>query len=265
MNEEKGRNDINDLGLKADVVMLLKSSTGRRRVLQLGAIGIGTLLSSSAFAQACVAAIPEETAGPYPADGSNASRQNLNVLERAGVVRSDIRASLETGNIAEGVPTTVQLQLVNSNADCAPLAGYAVYLWHCSREGLYSMYSDGVTEEDYLRGVQETDSEGAVSFQTIFPACYAGRWPHIHFEMYSSLAEATSATNKVHTSQLALPQDVCETVYATDGYSQSVNNLSQITLETDNVFSDGVDLQMATVTGDITNGYLVTLTIGLAV
>jgi hypothetical protein len=83
--------------------------------------------------------------------------------------------------------------------------------------------------------------------------------------MYSSLAEATSADNKVHTSQLALPQDVCETVYATDGYSQSVSNLSQITLETDNVFSDGVNLQMATVSGDISNGYLVTLTIRLAV
>lgn len=261
-------NDFNDLGLKADVVMWLKNPLERRRILQLGALGIGTLLSSSAFAQAaaCVAEIPEETAGPYPADGSNASRQTLNVLERLGIVRSDIRASLETGNVAEGIPTTVQLQLVNSNADCAPLAGYAIYLWHCSREGLYSMYSSGVTDEDYLRGVQETDSEGKVTFQTIFPACYAGRWPHIHFEMYSSLAEATSASNKVHTSQLALPQEVCETVYTTaDGYSQSVNNLSQISLETDNVFSDGVSLQMATVTGNITDGYLVTLTMGLAV
>jgi protocatechuate 3,4-dioxygenase beta subunit len=257
--------DFYDLGLRADVAMWLKSPTERRRILKLGAVGIGSLLGSSAFAQACVAAIPEETAGPYPADGSQASRQNLNVLERAGVVRSDIRASLETGNVAEGIPTTVQLQLVNSNADCAPLAGYAIYLWHCSREGLYSMYNDGVTDEDYLRGVQETDSEGMVTFQTIFPACYAGRWPHIHFEMYSSLAEATTADNKVHTSQLALPQDVCDTVYATDGYSQSVSNLSQITLETDNIFSDGVDLQMATVTGDTTNGYLVTLTMGLAV
>jgi protocatechuate 3,4-dioxygenase beta subunit len=83
---------------------------------------------------------------------------------------------------------------------------------------------------------QKTDSEGTVTFQTIFPACYSGRWPHIHFEMYSSLAEATTADNKVHTSQLALPQDVCDTVYtAADGYSESVNNLSQLTLETDNV------------------------------
>jgi protocatechuate 3,4-dioxygenase beta subunit len=261
-------NDIYDLGLKADVTMWLKSPLERRRILKLGAVGVGALLSSSALAQAaaCVGEIPEETAGPYPADGSQASEQNLNVLERSGIVRSDIRASLETGKVAEGVPTTVQLQLVNSNADCAPLAGYAIYLWHCTRDGAYSLYSESVADEDYLRGVQETDSEGTVVFQTIFPACYAGRWPHIHFEMYASLAEATSADNKVHTSQLALPQDVCETVYTTaDGYSRSTSNLSQITLESDNVFSDGVSLQMATAMGNITEGYLVTLTFGLAV
>jgi protocatechuate 3,4-dioxygenase beta subunit len=261
--EEKGMSDIYDLGLKADVAMWLKSPLERRRILQLGALGIGTLLSSSSLAQAaaCVGEIPEETAGPYPGDGSNGA----NALALSGIVRSDIRSSLSTGTVAEGVPLTVQLQLVNSNADCAPLAGYAIYLWHCSREGLYSMYSSGVTDEDYLRGVQETDSEGNVTFTSIFPACYAGRWPHIHFEMYPSLAAATNGANKVHTSQLALPQDVCDIVYATDGYSQSVNNLAQITLESDNVFSDGVEQQMASVTGNTTDGYLATLVVGIAV
>ena len=77
----------------------------------------------------------------------------VNVLTRSGVVRSDIRTSLETGNTAEGVPATFQLQLVNSNSACAPISGYAIYLWHCTREGEYSLYSDAVLEEDYLRGV----------------------------------------------------------------------------------------------------------------
>jgi protocatechuate 3,4-dioxygenase beta subunit len=262
-------NDYHDLGLNADLSMWVRSSLGRRQILQLGLAGMGVLLASYSAAQtveACVSAMPEETAGPYPADGSNASQQQLNVLERSGIVRSDIRASLNTGNIAEGLPLTVQLQLVNSNADCAPLAGYAIYLWHCSREGLYSMYSNGVTDEDYLRGVQETDSEGKVTFQTVFPACYSGRWPHVHFEMYPSLAVATDAANKIHTSQLAMPKDVCDTVFGSvEGYSQSVTNLAQITLETDNVFRDGVTEQMATVTGNTTDGYLATLVIGLAV
>jgi protocatechuate 3,4-dioxygenase beta subunit len=257
--------DYHDLGLRADLRMWLKSSLERRHVLQLGLVGIGTLLTSCSAAQtaeACASEIPEETAGPFPGDASNGA----NALTRSGIVRSDIRASLNTGTVAEGVPLTVQLQLVNVNDGCAPLTGYAVYLWHCSREGLYSMYSNGVTDEDYLRGVQEADSEGKVTFTSVFPGCYAGRWPHIHFEIYPSLAVATDAANKIHTSQLTFPEEVCDTLYETaEGYSQSVNNLSRISLETDNIFSDGVSEQMATVAGNITDGYLATLIVGIAV
>jgi protocatechuate 3,4-dioxygenase beta subunit len=263
--------DFHDLGLKADLAMWTRTPLDRRRILQLGFVGIGTLLAGCSTSQSqtdngtndgtCVTEIPEETAGPYPGDGSNGA----NALTRSGIVRSDIRSSLSTGNSAAGVPLTIQLQLVNSNANCAPLAGYAIYLWHCDREGQYSMYSSGVTGEDYLRGVRETDSEGKVTFQSIFPACYSGRWPHIHFEMYPSLAVATDDANKLHTSQLAIPEAVCDTVYATDGYSQSIRNLAQTSLTTDNVFRDGVDEQLATVTGNVTDGYLATLVVGITV
>jgi protocatechuate 3,4-dioxygenase beta subunit len=260
--------DFHDLGLKVDLAMWTRTPLDRRRILQLGLVGIGTLLTSCSTSQGqttndgCVSEIPEETAGPFPGDGS---QQNLNVLTRSGMVRNDLRSSLATGGVAGGVPLTLQLQLVNVNNGCAPLPGYAIYLWHCDREGRYSMYSSGVTNEDYLRGVQETDAEGKVTFISIFPGCYSGRWPHIHFEMYPSLALATDDSNKIHTSQLAFPEDVCDAVYAAEGYSQSVSNLSRLSLQTDNVFRDGVDKQMATVTGNLTDGYLATLTVGLAV
>jgi protocatechuate 3,4-dioxygenase beta subunit len=214
---------------------------------------------------ACVSEIPQETAGPYPADGSNASNQSLNVLTRSGIVRSDIRTSISTGNTAEGLPFTIELTLVDSNSDCAPLVGYAVYLWHCNRDGQYSLYSSGVTNEDYLRGVQATDSNGKVTFTSIFPACYSGRWPHVHFEIYPSLAQATGSGNLVHTSQLALPQATCEEVYATSGYSASVQNLSQVSLASDNIFSDGYSTQLAIVSGDVANGYTALLTVGVNV
>ena len=103
--------------------------------------------------------------------------------------------------------------------DGAAKTGAAVYLWHCDREGQYSLYSRAVTAENYLRGVQETDSTGTVTFTSIFPACYSGRWPHIHFEVYSSVADATSSGPIVKTSQIALPKETCDAVYATDGYS----------------------------------------------
>ncbi|MGQ0600819.1 MAG: dioxygenase family protein [Anaerolineales bacterium] len=269
--------DLFDLGLQADLAMVTQSPISRRRVLKLGLLGISALVAScmapsstssstsTGSVSGCVSTIPAETAGPYPADGSNASNQTLNALALTGIVRSDIRTSLTTRNVAQGVPLTIELTLVNTNASCAPLPGYAVYLWHCTRDGDYSLYSSAVTAEDYLRGVQASDSEGKLIFKSIFPGCYSGRWPHIHFEVYPSLEKATGSSNLVHTSQMALVEEVCKTVYAADGYANSVENLTKITLSSDNVFGDGSSLQLATMTGDVTNGYTAALTVGIAV
>ena len=184
------------------------------------------------------------------------------MLTESGIVRSDITTSFGTASgVAAGVPLTIALKVLDTKNGSAALKGAAVYVWHCDMDGRYSLYSDGVTQENYLRGVQETDGNGAVTFTSIFPAAYSGRWPHIHFEVYSSLDSATKATDKLRTSQLALPEDACKRVYATDGYSASVSNLAQTSLATDNVFSDGYSLQLATVTGDVTNGMTATLNV----
>ena len=196
--------------------------------------------------------LPEETGGPFPGDGSNGA----NVLNHSGVVRRDITSSFGSSTTrAEGIPLDITMTINDFANNNAALAGGAVYVWHCDREGRYSLYSQGVTGENYLRGVQETDDSGQVRFTTIFPACYSGRWPHTHFEVYPSLAKATNGANKIATSQMALPEDTCRTVYATSGYEQSLSNMSRVSLDTDNVFSDGYDLQIPTVTGDPSSGY----------
>ena len=222
--------------------------------------GDGTSTTTTPAGGSCTV-IPEETAGPYPGDGSN----GVNVLAQSGIVRSDIRSSFgSAAGVADGVPLTITLSLTDAANGCAPLTGAAVYLWHCDRGGLYSLYSQGVTNENYLRGVQETDANGAVRFVSIFPACYAGRWPHIHFEVYPNLATATSSANKIATSQLAFPQDVCDVVYATAGYEQSVRNMGQVSLATDNVFSDDqAAQQLATVAGSVSAGYTASLTVAV--
>ena len=213
--------------------------------------------SSPTGGGAC-SAIPEETAGPYPGDGTNGA----NALVLTGIVRSDIRQSIgDASGTAEGVSLTVTLTVVDET--CAPRAGHAVYLWHCNRDGAYSMYSGSASAENYLRGVQETDADGKVTFQTIFPAAYSGRWPHIHFEVYPSLAEANDAGNKLRTSQLAMPEGACDEVFAIAGYEQSVQNLATSSLATDNVFSDGSSLQVADVSGDTTAGYVAALTVAV--
>jgi len=269
--------DIFDQGLAFD----LETLVARRRVLKLigysslGAglfalVGCAPSAGGSASASASAAGtgggtaescdvINEETAGPFPGDGSNGP----DVLSQSGVVRSDIRSSFgEFSGTAEGVPLTIKLAIQDAANDCAALAGAAGYLWHCDREGNYSLYSQAVTDQNYLRGVQEAGSDGIVTFTSIFPACYSGRWPHIHFEVYANLAAATDDANKIATSQVALPADACNAVYATDGYSQSVSNMQQVSLESDNVFGDdGGAKQLGTVSGDVNQGYVVELAV----
>ena len=220
----------------------------------------GSSSTSSASADGTLTEVPDETGGPYPADGSN----GVNVLDDSGIVRSDIRSSFGSSTTtAAGVPLTIKLTVRDTSTGAAK-TGAAVYLWHCDREGQYSLYSRAVTGENYLRGVQETDATGTVTFTSIFPACYSGRWPHIHFEVYSSVAGATSSGPIVKTSQIALPQEACDAVYATDGYSASVGNLSQVSLQRDNVFGNDAGIhQIATMSGDTSSGYTSALTVGV--
>ncbi|MDO6415841.1 intradiol ring-cleavage dioxygenase [Sphingomonas sp. BIUV-7] len=213
---------------------------------------------------------PAETAGPYPGDGTNsASGSTNNVLIQSGIVRSDIRPSFLSGstNVAAGVLVTLTLTLVNVSASSAPLAGYAIYLWHCDRSGNYSLYS--APAESYLRGVQVTDANGQVTFTTIYPGCYDGRWPHIHFEVFASLAAATTGRSALLTSQLAMPSAISSTVYnGASGYSSSISNFARVTLASDNVFGDNTAAQLAqqtpTMTGSVTAGYVATAVIGIA-
>jgi len=114
---------------------------------------------------------------------------------------------------------------VQDGVDCTPLAGAAVYAWHCDRDGNYSLYSQAAANENYLRGVQAAGDDGVVTFDSIFPAAYQGRWPHIHFEVYPNLSAATSAS--------------------------------------DMVFSDGASLELATMAGSVGAGFTATLTVAV--
>src|SRR6185295_5726804 len=206
----------------------------------------GTTATGSANAASCEA-IPEETAGPFPGDGSNGP----DVLSQSGVVRADIRSSFGgSSTVASGVPLTIRLAILDVGKGCAPIDGAAVYLWHCDQQGRYSLYSQGAQNENYLRGVQAAAADGIVTFSSVFPACYSGRWPHIHFEVYPSLVAAKSAGNKIATSQIALPKDICDQVYATSGYERSVQTLQGVSLSSDMVFGeDHGERQIGTMSG----------------
>ncbi|MCX7282647.1 MAG: intradiol ring-cleavage dioxygenase [Novosphingobium sp.] len=226
--------------------------------------------SASATAGTCTAP-SSETNGPYPADGTNTSTGlTSNALIASGVVRSDIRSSFVGSStaVAAGVQVTFTITLVDVNNGCTPLAGYAVYIWHCDKEGRYSLYD--LPNESYLRGVQVSDSRGQITFTTIVPGCYNGRYPHIHFEVFTSLANATRGSFARLISQFAIPVAVCTAVYATADYATSLRNYGNgnNSTATDNVFSDATAAQLSvmtpTFTGSPTAGYTASTTIGIA-
>ncbi|GAA4960224.1 3,4-dioxygenase subunit beta [Actinoplanes utahensis] len=279
MAEYEGRSlprpgeDVFDQGLGFDLATMRRRQVLRAVGLGAVAFGLGgcggepgeetatTGTSASAGTDTELTEIPDETAGPYPGDGSNGP----NVLAESGVIRSDITSSFGTATgKAEGVRMTLTLTVKDLARSAAAYAGVAVYVWHCNRAGEYSLYSTAIAKENYLRGVQIADSTGTVTFTSVFPACYAGRWPHIHFEVYPDQASITDASKVIATSQVALPQEICDTIYQEKGYESSVTNLAQLSLDGDNVFGeDSAALQLATVTGDVTSGVVVTLDVGV--
>ncbi len=277
--QHSGAVDEHDLGLVHDLQVI-----GRRRLLaMLGAASLAPLLAACDnpfFERAeaevvgkapdggeCVAQ-PRETAGPYPADGSNSAHGTLaNVLDKSGIVRADMRPSLDTGGAtAEGLPLELTVQLVNVEGACAPLAGHAIYLRHCDAAGRYSIYD--LPDASYLRAVGVTDAGGSVSFTTIFPGCYRGRFPHMHFEVYPSLETATDYRNRILTSQLAMPEPLCAAAYsALPVYAPSVANFADSPLARDGIFANNTPRQLAAQTpelsGDASAGYRGRVVIGL--
>jgi protocatechuate 3,4-dioxygenase beta subunit len=227
--------------------------------------------TTSSSTAACIED-PNETNGPYPSDGSNTANGSVsNILTASGIVRSDIRSSFGSSTrTAPGLELNIIVTLVNSNMSCAPLEGYAIYIWQCDSSGNYSIYGSGLSNENYLRGVQVTDANGQATFTTVFPGCYSGRYPHIHFEIYPGLASATSYKSSVLTAQMAMPSAVCSTIYNNvSTYSQSVKNFAQVTTSSDNVFNSSTAAQLAqqtpSLTGDATNGYSGNILIGVGV
>jgi protocatechuate 3,4-dioxygenase beta subunit len=231
--------------------------------------GAAVVTGTAADGAVCVQQ-PAATAGPFPADGSNMrDGQTVNILTEAGVIRDDIRPSIGgLTPVAEGVPLQLEITLVDVNRACAPLAGHAVYLWQCDAAGVYSIY--GAADRNYLRGVAISDAEGRLRLTTVFPGCYPGRWPHLHFEVFASAEAAVSGGPALLTGQFALPEDACRAVYAGAGpYAASGPALDGVSLTRDGIFrrssAEELAAQTLVLTGDAGQGYRATGQVGLVV
>lgn len=182
---------------------------------------------------------PTETEGPFP------------TKTPSSLVNADIRSD------RTGVPFTIKITINNKNSSCAALAGAIVDIWHCDKDGNYSEYggsgmqSVNYTSVHFLRGRQTTDANGLVTYTSIFPGWYSGRAPHIHVHVYNASGKSLLVT------QIAFPTEICNTVYttATNYYTRGKQDTSNAT---DNVFSDSLASELATVTGSVSAGYVLT-------
>ncbi len=202
-----------------------------------------TTTGSTTAAGSCVL-IPQETVGPYP----------LDLSANPAFFRQDITEG------KTGVPLTLTLNLVNTYASCGPIANARVDVWHCDKDGLYSGYNQSganTVGQTFCRGIQLSDANGAVKFTTIYPGWYPGRITHIHFQVYLN-------NGLVATSQVAFPEDITRAVYATALYAARGQNTSVTSFAMDNVFSDGTQYQMCTISANAaTGGYDATLNVGI--
>lgn len=193
-------------------------------------------------ASSCVVTA-SETIGPYP--------DITGMLNNPAFNRRDVTEG------KPGTPLALVLTIVNVNNGCAPVAGAAVEIWQCDAAGNYSEYSqpgfNGVGQT-FLRGVQTADANGQVTFNTIYPGWYSGRATHIHVEVYVGGRSAK-------VTQVAFPENISAAVYASGVYAAKGPNTT--TNARDNVFSDGVDTELATVTGSVAAGYTATLRIAI--
>ena len=172
---------------------------------------------------------PRRPAGPFPGDGSNGP----NVLTESGVVRSDITKSFgDASGRRRGRPgRRSTLTLLDVAGGGSPLAGAAVYLWHCDRAGRYSLYDDAIADENYLRGVQESDADGKLRSRRSSrpPTRAAGRT-----STSRSTRASTRRRRRAQAPDLAAraaPGRRARRSTRRDGYEQSAQNLAGTSLE----------------------------------
>ena len=211
--------------------------------------------------------------GPFPTKAPSSLPSKSIVLDRAGT------------------PLTISIFVNNINDKCNALKGAIVDLWHCDHLGEYSEYGRGLgdgkdfpmpppanqdrkefkddrnrqgppsmggggmqeannTNEHFLRGRQTTNANGVASFTSIFPGWYPGRAPHIHAHIYDKNEKS------LLICQIAFPDDVSKEVHGQGVYKDheqaDTSNIS------DHVFNDSIANELAIVTGNPKDGYLLT-------
>jgi protocatechuate 3,4-dioxygenase beta subunit len=228
----------------------------RKKFISKSLLGFGGIVGLSSIIDACskneasgngsgnngaCAVSPSETKGPFP------------IKTPAQLVLANIKSD------RTGIALLMNITIQNKSNNCAPLSGVLVDVWHCDKDGNYSEYggtqmqTTNYTNVHFLRGRQTTDSNGKVAFITIYPGWYPGRAPHIHVEVL------TASGSSLLVTQMAFPENVSSQVYGSAlyvGHGQADTSNTR-----DGIFSDSINNELATVTGNLVDGYTLSHTI----
>ncbi len=187
----------------------------RRRALgtlfTVGAAGLTSGVSRHALAASAIAPAtsctlsPDLTEGPYWVD------ERLN--------RFDVTGGSTLAAVDDAVPLYLYLYVVDAN--CQPLSGVQVDIWHCHAAGSYSdenQASNGASTvaQTWLRGYRISSEAGSANFRTIYPGWYRGRTTHIHVRARYYAANGNATYN--WTTQLFFDDAVSDTVFANAPY-----------------------------------------------
>lgn len=193
--------------------------------------------TSGATNTSCTSTV-SETPGPFPTKNP------------ASLVMKDITSD------RTGTPLSININILNKTSNCAALAGALVDIWHCDASGYYSEYggtglqSVNLTAVSFLRGRQTTSSDGLAAFKSIYPGWYSGRAPHIHVHVYNASGKSLLVT------QIAFPEDISKIVYAQGVYK--TKGQADTSNARDNIFGDGLATEMSAITGNTTDGFVLT-------
>ncbi|KAJ5180129.1 hypothetical protein N7492_003339 [Penicillium capsulatum] len=226
---------------------------------------------------------PDVTQGPYYVTGE---------LIRENIVEDQA-----------GVPLYMDIQLIDTNT-CDPLPNIYMDIWHCNATGVYSGVeasgngdSSDATNLDatFLRGIQPSNKDGVVQFESIFPGHYTGRATHIHGKASpkyplpkcphtnASSVVLTHAANETkvrandtlsdlytakssHVGQLFFDQDLITDVEKTSPYSTNTQDLT--TNADDSILSEEADtidpfMEYVLLGDDVSDGIFAWISVGV--
>ncbi|KAK5659526.1 hypothetical protein OQA88_728 [Cercophora sp. LCS_1] len=197
--------------------------------------------------------VPETVIGPYYVSGE--------------LIRTDITSS------QRGVPVHLDIQFLDL-ATCTGIPSLLIDIWHANSSGIYSGVSatgQGGLDSTHGRGVQETDADGVVQFDTLFPGHYTGRATHVHV---MATADATVLPNETftggtarHIGQMYFDDALREEVEALEPYSlnsQDVTTNAEDMLAPDEATEEYDPFLKWVMLGDsLEDGLLMWITIGL--